>query len=141
MKKNILKTMTLFLVVFLGLYSCKDKDRVEKPVINLTEVGHNNSMKVKQGEDMHLEASIVAEGLIKRIDVQMHQEAAQGTTINKSFTEGKYVGVKNTTFHEHIEIPISTPLGEYHLHFIVTDKEGQTSMKEAHINVLLRTMK
>ena len=39
-------------------------------------------------------------------------------------------------FHEHIDIPAEAPLGEYHLHFTVTDQKGQTTLVEAHIDVI-----
>ena len=88
-----------------------------------------------RGDDMHLEAEIVAEGLIKRIDVEIHKEDGS-FEIEKSYTEGKYIGVKNTEFHEHIDIPANAPLGEYHLHFTVTDQQGQTTLAEAHSEVI-----
>ena len=88
-----------------------------------------------RGDDMHLEADIVAEGLIKRIDVEIHKEDGS-YEIEKAYTEGKYIGVKNTEFHEHIDIPAEAPLGEYHLHFTVTDKKGRTALAEAHIEVV-----
>jgi hypothetical protein len=88
-----------------------------------------------RGDDMHLEADILAEGLISRIDVEIHQEDGS-FEIEKTYTEGKYIGVKNVEFHEHIDIPADAPLGEYHLHFTVTDREGQTSQAEAHIHVI-----
>ena len=98
-------------------------------------MGHDNSKTAMRGDDMHLEADILAEGLIKRIDVEIHQEDGS-FEIEKSYTEGKYVGVKNVEFHEHIDIPADAPLGEYHLHFTVTDQKGQTTVAETHVEVV-----
>ena len=56
--------------------------------------------------------------------------------IEKNYATGKYIGVKNTEFHEHIDIPADAPLGAYHLHITVTDKEGQTATAKAHLEVI-----
>ena len=85
---------------------------------------------------MHLEADVLADGLISRIDIEIHQESRNGFEIEKAYTDGKYIGVKNIEFHEHIDIPADAPLGEYHLHFTVTDKEGQQTTVECHIEIV-----
>lgn len=138
MKKQILKSLLLTLSLVILGYSCTDDDEEKdnRPVISLTEVGHNNSLQAKQGGELHLEVDIKAENLIKRIDVEIHQEEDSEEEIEKSYTEGKYIGVKNTLFHEHIDIPEHIPLGEYHLHFSVTDMKGYTTAKEVHIHVI-----
>jgi len=118
--------MALFAISSFCLTACSDDDEnPAKPVITLTEVGHDNSGKAHPGTDLHLEAEVVAEGLIKRIDIEIHQEDGGSFKIEQAYTEGKYVGVRNITFHEHIDIPANAPTGEYHLHFTVTDAEGQ----------------
>jgi hypothetical protein len=121
----------------LALSSCKEEDEPKpaKPVITITEVGSHDAPEgtVTAGDDLHLEATIVAEGLIARIDVEIHQEEGGSFEIEESYTDGKYIGVKNAEFHEHIDIPAETPAGEYHLHLTVTDKEGQTTTAEAEL--------
>lgn len=137
MKKNIRMClmMALVSVMALSFNSCdKEKQTVSKPKITLTEVGHDNSKHAHPGHDLHLEAEIVAEGVIKSINVEIHQEDGS-FEIEKSYVEGKYIGVKNVEFHEHIDIPANAPLGEYHLHLTVTDNEGQQSMAETHIDI------
>ncbi len=133
--KNIILTIAAVAALAFLSVSCKKDNAPAKPVVSFTEVGHDNSKHAMRGDDMHLEAEIVAEGLIKRIDVEIHKENG-GFEIEKSFTEGKYIGVKNTEFHEHIDIPADAPLGEYHLHFTVTDQAGQTVTAEEHIEVI-----
>ena len=135
MKKNTLILIFAAVVLAFVSVSCKKDAPVAKPQITLTEVGHENSLKAMRGDDMHLEADILAEGLISRIDVEIHQEGGS-FEIEKTYTDGKYIGVKNVEFHEHIDIPADAPLGEYHLHFTVADREGQTSQVEAHIQVI-----
>ncbi len=138
MKKNIRMCliMALVSVMTVSLNSCdKEKDTVAKPQITLTEVGHDNSGHAHPGHDMHLEADVVADGLIASINVEIHQEDGS-FEIEKSYTEGKYIGVRNIEFHEHIDIPEDAPLGEYHLHFTVTDKEGQQSVAQAHVEIV-----
>lgn len=128
--------LTVLAISALAFVSCKKDNNVPaKPVVTFTEVGHENSKQAMRGDDMHLEADIVAEGLIKRIDVEIHQENG-GFELEKTYVEGKYIGVKNTEFHEHIDIPAEAPLGEYHLHFTVTDQAGQTVTAEEHIEVI-----
>ena len=78
----------------------------------------------------------MAEGLLKFIDIKIHQEGGGDFLIAKSFTTGNYIGVKNTEFHEHIEIPADAPLGEYHLHFYVTDQQGQQTLAESQLELV-----
>ena len=137
MKKylNMSLVMALLTVAFVFSSCKKDDEMPEKPTITLTEVGHDNSCHAHPGHDLHLEADVLAQGLISRIDIEIHQETGGSYEIEKAYTEGKYIGVRNIEFHEHIDIPADAPLGEYHLHFTVTDKEGQQSTAECHIEM------
>ena len=40
------------------------------------------------------------------------------------------------THYEHIDIPENAPLGEYHLHFVVTDNNGQQTVAESHLELV-----
>ena len=139
--KNI-KFMSLLMAflcastLFLTSCSDDDDDLPAKPSITLTEVGHDNAKYCHPGHDLHLEADVVAEGLIQRIDVEIHEENGGSFKIEKSYTDGKYIGIRNTEFHEHIDIPAEAPLGEYHLHFTVTDKNGQQTTVESELNIV-----
>lgn len=136
MKTNIFKTLIVAFAAITILAACnKEEEKAAVPVITLTEVGHENSHRATPGDDMHLEADIVAEGLINAINVELHLEEGGDYEIEKSYTEGKYIGVRNTEFHEHIDIPADAPNGEYHLHFTVTDREGQQTSATAHVIV------
>ena len=133
MKTNNIIRLLAIVTLVAAFAACRKTPSA--PKITLTEVGHENTGKAEQGDDLHLEADILAEGLVKSIYVEIHQESGS-YEIEKSYTTGKYIGVKNTEFHEHIDIPAEAPLGEYHLHFTVTDNEGQTATAEAHVEVI-----
>ena len=131
--------MVLVCILSLGLAACSSSDDEKmpaKPVIRLTEVGHGNDKHAHPGHDLHLEASLLAEGLIKRIDVEIRQGGGISFEIKQTYTDGKYIGVRNTEFHEHIDIPANAPLGEYHLHFIVTDQHSQQTMADSHLELV-----
>lgn len=107
MKKNLVLTVVLLMGLCMFTFSsCDDeKESTGKPIVGLNEVGKENSKTGIAGSDLHLEGEIIAENLIRRIDIEIHQEDGGDFKIEKSFTEGKYIGVKNAHFHEHIEIP------------------------------------
>lgn len=138
-KKKFLGTLFLAGLSLLALSSCdKDDPKPAKPVVTITEVGSHDSPEgvVAAGDDLHLEAEIVAEGLIDKIVVEIHQEEGGNFEIEETFgADSKYAGSKNADFHEHIDIPTNAPLGEYHLHLTVTDKEGQSTTAEAELEV------
>ena len=138
MKNMKFMSLMLALVSYttIALTSCGNDDDPAKPTINLTEVGHHNSKHVHPGHDLHVEAKVVAEGLVKRIDIEIHQEDGGTFKIAKSYTEGKYIGVRNIEFHEHINIPANAPLGKYHMHFVVTDQRGLQAIAESHLEVI-----
>lgn len=77
---------------------------------------------------MHLEAEISAPNKIAEIEVKLHNTAAD---YEKEFKyTGKYLGETSAHFHEHLAVPVDAPAGEYHLHFTVTDAEGNSTTEE-----------
>lgn len=135
-KKLVWGTVFILSLCLLMLASCSNDDNDEnpsKPIIHLTEIGSENSKIAVVGGDLHLEGNIVADGVIQRIDIEIHKEEGSSFKIEKSYVNGKYIGVKNADFHEHIDIPTETPEGEYHLHFTVTDKFGQATTIESEL--------
>jgi len=132
---KLFSIIALACVLTISLNSCGDDEpTIEAPSINLTEVGHDNSKHAHPGHDMHLEADIVAPGKINSIHVAIEQVGGT-TTIKKDFTSGKYIGVNNTEFHEHIDIPANTPLGKYMLYVTVADDLGQQTTVSCEINM------
>jgi hypothetical protein len=147
MKKLILKSAFAFIAVLL-IFSCSKKDEtVPVPVINLTELGYDNTKTGIAGSDLHMEAGITAEGKIDKVTVEIHTEeghismadsprsSALAWAVDTTYTE--FRGLKNTTFHKHLEIPADATPGHYHFHFIVTDQQGQQSAIEEEIEILL----
>ncbi|MFW5760340.1 MAG: DUF4625 domain-containing protein [Cyclobacteriaceae bacterium] len=126
--------------------SCeKDDETNPKPVITLSELGYENSKIGYAGTDLHIEAEIVAEGKIDKVTVEIHpegehEEKSSSATLNEgewevdtTFTE--FSGLKNTTFHKHIDIPVNVEVGHYHFHFIVTDMDGQQTTIEEELEI------
>ena len=138
MKKILfMAASVLFCVFSLVLSSCDNDDpqTVAKPVAALAEVGEENSKEATAGKDLHLEGNLVAEGLIARIDVTIATADGKTTIVQKSYTDGKYIGVRNTTFHEHLDIPADATPGAYKLTFVVTDKLGQSTTFTSDLTV------
>ena len=133
-----------------GLFftSCeKDDETSPKPVITLTELGYENSKIGYAGTDLHIEAEVVAEGKIDKVTIEIHpegehEEKSSSTTLHEgewevdtTFTE--FSGLKNTTFHKHIDIPVNAEVGHYHFHFIVIDMDGQQTLVEEELEIQL----
>ena len=131
-----MKTRTGFSAIFLlavsGLIltSC---GKTPRPEINLVELGLEDSRVATAGDELHIEAEIVAEGVIDVITVELHMEEEGGEEIEGTFDE--YSGLKNTLFHSHLEIPEGTTPGTYHFHMTVTDLEGYQASVEAEVTI------
>lgn len=140
MKKIIfLAASVLCCVLSIALSSCSNDDdnelNVSKPTATLAEVGEENCKEATAGKDLHLEGDLLAEGLIARIDVTIATADGTTTVVRKSYTEGKYIGVKNTTFHEHLDIPADAAAGAYKLTFVVTDQLGQSATFTSNLTI------
>lgn len=129
-----------------GLFftSCEKDDEVAKPVITILELGkgdsHGNDHTAKIGGELHIEVDIIAEGKISTIQVRIHpegehEEAGEHEEWELDTTYTKFSGLKNTTFHEHVEIGSTAEAGPYHFDFIVTDMEGHQSSAEAELEI------
>lgn len=118
-----------------GLFftSCEKNNEVAKPVISVMELGLGNSHVAYIDADLHIEAEIIAEGKINKITVEIHQEEGSSDEIVEEYDE--FAGLKNTTFHKHVDIPTTTVAGQYHCHIIVTDMEGNSTTVENVITI------
>lgn len=139
MKTRNIHFLFLFTALFFGFLSSCKKDNADipvttKPTIGTLEIGSDNNKTVKAGTDLHLEGDIVAEALIDKIEIEIHQEGGS-FKFAKIYTDEKYVGKKNVTFHEHIDIPSEVPAGQYHFHFTVTDKAGNATTVESPLTI------
>lgn len=93
-----------------------------------------------RGNDFHSEFQIDAVNGIHSITVAIH---AHGLTVGAGevewdqeyvFSTG-YHGLTEVEFHEHIDIPSTAPVGEYHIIFTVEDEDGTVKTYETHIDI------
>lgn len=144
---NKLRHAFLLPILAIALFSChEDEDEtISAPEIASFEFGEGSTHATEpvayRGSDLHMEANILAEANVASITVTIHAHELQigeGETewdFSQTFTDPKYQ-VKNPTFHEHIDIPATVPVGEYHVILSVTDEMGHTSEKEGHLEIL-----
>jgi hypothetical protein len=142
--KRIYFLLFMFAALSTVFTSC-DKDDVAMPTVSDVELGASNSHKGYVGADLHVEATILAEGKTSNIRVLIHQETeeesksafavASEVWVYDSTYTGVYANVKNTTFHEHIDVPANVVTGTYHFHLYVTDLEGNQTMIEEELEI------
>jgi len=130
--KSLAVCFTFAIMAFFS--SCvKDDEAVPKPVINGLELGIGNSHVAYIGADLHIESEIIAEGKINKITVEIHQEEGSNNEIEAEYSE--FAGLKNTSFHKHVDIPSTIAAGIYHFHITVTDMEGNSTTLEEEITI------
>ena len=140
MKKNISKFTAIVALITTTIFTSCSSDDDSSPAsnsitIDLTEVGSGNNLKATAGEDLHLEAEILATGKIASVAVEIHSESnSNAPEIKQTFSD--YNGLLNATFHKHVDIPATQPAGHYHLHLTVTDQNGNVKTAEAEIEIL-----
>lgn len=142
--KNLIKSVLVLSIFTFVLASCSEDEPVvyAKPVISNLVVGgtHNTdgtvtgAGTVTAGQDLHIEAEIVADGKIAYIEIEVHNEAAGTEVVTMKYTEG-FVRLKNSEFHKHVDIPAATAAGQYHFHIKVVDQQGQSTEKEAELTI------
>lgn len=131
MKRANLMYVVMLMLMFVYVGCSKDP---LKPVITLHELGENNSGEVVQGEELHVDAEIEAEGVIEVVIVEIHFEGTgTGWEYEKIHTE--FSGLKNADFHKHIDVPVDAAPGDYHFHLKVRDKVGQETSFEAELTI------
>lgn len=142
-----MKTTKLFLIAIAftaGLFftACEEDDETNpKPDVDLTELGYENEKIAYKGADLHIEAEIVAEGKIDKVTIEIHPEGDhEKSTLHEGewevdTTYTKFSGLKNTNFHEHIDVPVHADTGHYHFHFAVTDMDGQQTVVEEELEI------
>jgi hypothetical protein len=138
-----LKLISFVLVLALAFQSCKkdEDDENNPPVISNFELGYEDSGEAFLGADLHIEAEIVAEAKIDRIQLTIHPEGEHDKSVaheeewEVDTTYTKFNGLKNTEFHEHLEVPFEAEEGHYHFHFAVIDMDGNTKEIERELHV------
>ncbi len=125
-----MKNIILVIFALVLFVSCKDEDVTPAPVISDVEIGSGNSKTVVRGNDLHVEAQIVAEGTIREAEVHIH-----GSGWEHEVDFPGLVGKKNGEIHTHIDVPSTVPAGHYHVHISVTDEKGQTTEVESDLEI------
>lgn len=137
--KTINKAMGMIALAIIAsttFTACEKEEETESaanPVISEFELGLNNSKTAYIGADLHIEANIVAEGKIETVSIDIHPEGDATWNFSKTYT--KFSGLKNTLFHEHIDISADADTGEYHFHFTVVDQAGNTTKIERDLEI------
>ena len=109
---------------FLVIGCKKEKVVVEQPIIERTVVGAGDSKIAYPGFDLHLEADIKAAGQIQQIKLVITPKlSGRGWVLSQVYT-GRYEGLTETEFHEHLAVPEDAVVGLYDLFLIVIDKQG-----------------
>ncbi|TRZ42863.1 DUF4625 domain-containing protein [Robertkochia solimangrovi] len=143
------KFLSIFTLLAIILTSCSNDDDnnlvSEAPVISDFEYGegssHGSDAVGYIGSDIHVEAEIYAEATVSSITLAIHShevtvgEGEEEWDFEQTFTDSKY-RVINPTFHEHIDIPDTAPVGEYHVILTVTDNEGNTTEIEGEVELI-----
>ncbi len=143
---NIILFTVSIIVITNFTISCKKEAKIAAPFISMQELGYQNTKTAFRGHELHIDAYLLAEGKIANVMIELHPESGhlkQGANsqsllsweFDSTYT-GKYYGIKNTDFHEHIEIPMSADTGHYHFHFSVTDMEGNRNTLEDEVLVV-----
>jgi len=136
MKYNNIIIIAAVILIFAA---CKNDDEISKPEISGFELGYENSKTAYKGSDLHMEAGIVAEGRINTIAVTIHPEGEHLKSNEEWEVDtvySKFNGLKNTIFHEHIDVPATADTGTYHFHFKVTDQDG--NQKELEDDLIVK---
>ncbi|QVY65209.1 DUF4625 domain-containing protein [Polaribacter sp. Q13] len=107
-------------------------------VITLSEISIDTT--VARGDDFHAEFKIDAVNGIHSIsvDAQAHGLTVGAGEVEWDFEQeflGKYHEQTSIEFHEHIDVPATAPVGEYHIIFTVKDEDGNTKEYETHIDI------
>jgi hypothetical protein len=138
MKNKFIKLWVAGLLVATCLFSCKKEEApiMEGPTLNIKEVGTNNSKVAYTGNDLHLDAEVIAPSKIASIKLQITlAETTYGWDFIKTYTT-PYSGLKNVAFHEHIDVPENARAGTYTLLIIVTDELGKKTQSKVDFQVI-----
>jgi len=125
MKHN--KLIAGFLLIAATFGACKKDDDVvdiAAPTITAMEVGPNNSKVAHPGNDVHVEAQIVATANMESVTLEINPKSGTGWKLNTVYTEG-FAGLKNAEFHKHVDVPADAALGSYTVKLKVRDTNGK----------------
>lgn len=128
----------MFFIALLQIACSSDDEsanRINEPEIHALEVGANNNRIAYIGSDLHIEAEVFAEHLIKSVKVKIENpNESDFWPFTQDFTE--FSGQRNALFHKHIDIASDAQPGIYRFHFAVVDMLGNET--EEIINIELK---
>jgi len=139
MKTRLFKlTMALFLIGSL-LVSCSEDEEPEPKVLSITNIVAKNhdgdSNEVPRGGTIMLNFTATA-GDDARLDyyhIELHDHPESGLIedeyriIDETFSdEPTFKGLRNADVHQHIPVPDTANLGEYHVVIVVVDEDGNS---------------
>ncbi len=136
-KNNFIKISCVFFIALLQISCSSDDDSMEQiylPEIQSLEVGVNHNLTAYIGSDLHIDAEVFAENLIKSIDVSISNEN-QSWILEKNYPE--FSGQRNAHFHKHIDIDSDAAPGIYRFTFTVSDQLGNETAQEMNIELKL----
>lgn len=136
-KYNLIIVSILAIVL---VTACKKEEDKALPEINNFELGYDNSKTALAGEELHMDGGVVAEAGINTIAITIHPEEGHlkdGGEWEVDTVYSRFSGLKNTDFHEHIDVPADADTGHYHFHFVVTDMDGYQTVHEDEFEVIL----
>ena len=130
------KLILVFLLFAVTFTACKKDNEIEPnaPEITGLEIGTDNKKIAHPGNDLHVEAQIVAQSNIASVTLEIHPETGTGWTFSTTYTEG-FAGAKNAEFHKHIDVPADAPVGAYHVHLKVKDEAGRETSVESDLKL------
>lgn len=107
---------------------------IASPEIRNLEIGIGNNLIAYAGSDLHIEADLIADGLIQKVEVEIQKESGDLEFYN-SYNE--FLNQRNALFHKHINIPPNAEPGNYHFKFRLEDKLGNEVLEESIIEIKL----
>ena len=140
----------IFLMLLLAVFVVSCNQTGAAPEIDFHELGFNNSKTAEAGDELHMDAEIVAENKIDRVEVELHPEGEHMKSVSFSISSEEFEfdsvytefsGLLNAEFHKHIEIPAEAELGDYHFHFAVIDMEGYQTVFEDEVEIVAPAVK
>ncbi|MDO6519392.1 DUF4625 domain-containing protein [Zobellia uliginosa] len=138
---NILRTTLAIVFSGILLTSCShdDEDNLSQlppPTISEVEIGASNQGVI--GRDFHFNAEVVAGSTIEMVKINIKPIENEMYTHDWSFEIfwDKFKGLKNSTVHEHFDIPEDAPEGKFELAITVTDENGTSLVEVYEVNLI-----
>jgi len=153
MMKKIVRLSTVLILASLVFSACeKEDDPKEAPkelsITNVVAENHDGGVEVPRKGTISVNFTANA-GDDARLDfyhIEIHDHPQSGLIedeyriIDESFKDkNTFKGLRNANVHEHITVPDTANLGEYHVVIVVVDEAGNsvdTENGDAHIVVV-----